>query len=66
MGQFADVPAYLLEFTFTRGTDLRHMCREAIRNHLKRLDDHKNLIIRVRQLGLPMSLARYVLYDALV
>ena len=66
MGQFADVPAYLLEFTFTRGTDLRHMCREAIRNHLKRLDDHENLIGRVRQLGLPMSLARYILYDALV
>ena len=66
IGQFADVPAYLLEFTFTRGTDLRHMCREAIRNHLKRLDDHENLIGRVRQLGLPMSLARYVLYDALV
>ena len=66
IGQFADVPAYLPKFTFTRGIELRHMCREAIRNHLKRLDDHENLIGRVRQLGLPMSLARYVLYDALV
>ena len=57
IGQFTDVPAYLLEFTFTRGTDLRHMCRETIRNHLKRLDNHENLIIKVRQLGLPTSLA---------
>ena len=48
MGQFADAPAYLLKFTFTCGTDLMHICREAIRNHLKRLDTHGNLIIRVR------------------
>ena len=45
---------------------LKHLCRVRIRNHLLELDSHENLFLRVLQLGLPKSLASYLLYDVTV
>ena len=42
--------------------DLKHLCREAIRKHLLDLDRHTNLFDRMPRLGLPTSLAEYLLY----
>ena len=42
---------------------LKHQCRVRIRKHLLELDPHENLFVRVPQLGLPKSLATYLLYD---
>ena len=55
------VPGYLLfdDLKF----NLKHLCREAIRKHLLKLDPHIHLFIRVPELGLPKSLTEYVLYD---
>ena len=41
---------------------LKHNCRQAIRKHLTDLDPHSQLFDRVPKLGLPVSLARYILY----
>ena len=41
---------------------LKHICREAIRNHLLHLDPQKHLFGKVPQLGLPPSLTQYLLY----
>ena len=41
---------------------LRNLCREAIRNHLLKLDPHQNLFVRVPRLGLPAALNKYILY----
>ena len=43
--------------------NLKHLCREAIREHLLAIDPHENLFGRVPQLGLPSSLAKYLLYN---
>ena len=45
---------------------LKHLCRVTIRNHLLKLDPHENLFVRVPPLGLPKSLASYLLYDVTV
>ena len=42
---------------------LKHICREAIRNHLLKLDPTSNLFGRIPRLGLPSLLNRYLLYD---
>ena len=42
---------------------LKHICREAIRKHLLKLDPHTHLFSRVPRLGLPSSLNRYLLYN---
>ena len=42
---------------------LKHICREAIRKHLLKLDRHANLFVRVPDLGLPRILTEYMLYD---
>ena len=42
--------------------DLKHLCREAIRKHLLKVDRHTNLFDRVPRLGLPKSLTEYLLY----
>ena len=42
---------------------LKHLCREAIRNHLVTLNPHSNLFHRIPQLGLPSTLNSYLLYD---
>ena len=41
---------------------LKHLYREAIRNHLIKLDPHSHLFRRIPQLGLPSSLTAYILY----
>ena len=42
---------------------LKHVCREAIRKYLLRLDPHTHLFSRVPELHLPSSLTKYLLYD---
>ena len=42
---------------------LKNLCRVAIRKHLLSVDLHTNLFARVPLLGLPATLARYLLYD---
>ena len=41
---------------------LKDMCRHKIRNHLMSINSHLNLFVRVPKLGLPHSLASYVLF----
>ena len=41
---------------------LKHTCRETIRNHLMELNPI-NLFVKVPRLGLPQSLAQYLLYN---
>ena len=41
---------------------LKHICREAIRKHLLKLDPHRHLFGRVPRLGLPATLTSYLLY----
>ena len=42
---------------------LSHICREAIREHLLRMDPHENLFCRAQLLGLPTALQEYLLYN---
>ena len=55
------VPQFLLQKRLKM--DLKHMCRNAIRNHLISMDPHTHLFNRIPQLGLPRSLTDYVLYN---
>ena len=43
--------------------NLKHLCREAIRKHLLKLDLHTHLFYRFPRLGLPSLLVEYLLYD---
>ena len=43
--------------------NLKHLCREAMRKHLLKLDSHSHLFGRVPRLGLPTSLTYYLVYD---
>ena len=42
---------------------LKSICREAIRKHLINIDPHQHLFGRILQLGLPSSVAEYLLYN---
>ena len=42
---------------------LKHICREAIRTHLLRLNPRRHLFGRVPRLGLPASMTSYLLYN---
>ena len=42
---------------------LKHICREAIRKHLLKLDPHLNLFGRIPRLGLPNALNMYLLFN---
>ena len=42
---------------------LSHICREAIREHMMKVDPHENLFYRGQQLGLPTALQEYLLYN---
>ena len=44
-------------------SQLKHICREAIRKHLLDLHPHQHLFYRVPQLGLPSILVQYLLYN---
>ena len=53
------VPEYLKP----KETCLKHLCREAVRNHLLKLDPHTHLLGRVPRLGLPSLITDYLLYN---
>ena len=55
----------VLDFLFeeTLKLNLKHLCREAIRKHLLKLDPHTHLFGRVPRLGLPFSVTDYLLYN---
>ena len=57
----AEVPEYL--FHRELQTCLKHLCRESIRSHLLDLDPHTHLFGKIPKLGLPKSLADYLLYN---
>ena len=42
-------------------TNLKDLCRHAIRKHLIKLNSHLHLFNRIPQLGLPSSVTRYLL-----
>ena len=42
---------------------LKHICREAIRRHLLKLDPHQHLFHKIPELGLPEMIKHYLLYD---
>ena len=44
---------------------LKHLCREAIRDHLLNLDPHTHLFGRIPQTGLPKPLVKFLLFDVL-
>ena len=46
-----------------KADDLMGMCREAIREHLLKLDEHTHLFGRVTRLGLPAALVNYLVFD---
>ena len=41
---------------------LKHICREAIRKHLLKIDRNQHLFYRISELGLPSALYQYLLY----
>ena len=41
---------------------LKHICREAIRKHLLKLDPHQHLFGRIPKLSLPLALINYLLF----
>ena len=43
--------------------ELKHICREAIRKHLLKLDPHQHLFGRIPKLGLPSILTEYLLFN---
>ena len=43
--------------------NLKHLCREVIRNHLLDLDPHSHLFDRIPQLGLPSLMTEILLYN---
>ena len=57
----AEVPEYL--FHKELQMCLKHLCREAIRNHLLELDPHTHLFSRIPRLELPSSINDYLLYN---
>ena len=57
----AEVPEYL--FHRELQMCLKHLCREAIRNHLLDLDLHTHLLSRIPRLNLPSSVTNYLLYN---
>ena len=44
--------------------ELKHICREAIRKHLLKLDPHQHLFSRIPELGLPSALSKYLLFNS--
>ena len=58
---YAKVPEYLLfeDLKF----NLKHLCRQAIRNHLLNLDPHQHLFGKIPHLGIPPPLTKYLLFN---
>ncbi len=55
-----DVPSFLLHKELR--TCLKHLCREAVRNHLIQLDTQVHLFYQIPHLGLPSLLQVYLRY----
>ena len=53
-------PEYLTLTEFN--LDLKHVCRQAIRRYLLKMDPLSHLFSRISQLGLPPALREYLLY----
>ena len=58
---FQDKMAFFFRFNEI-GIQLKHLCREAIRKHLIKLEPNVHLFDRIPRLGLPTVLAEYLLY----
>ena len=43
--------------------ELKHICREAIRKHLLKLDPHQHLFFRIPKLELPSLITEYLLFN---
>ena len=56
-----EIPKYFKELK--EKLDLKHLCREAIRKHLIDVDPHKHLFKRIPQIGLPLLVTEYMLFD---
>lgn len=50
------------EMKYVNSLELRHICRQAIRNHMLEISD-TNLFVRIPNLGLPLILTNYLLYN---
>ena len=46
----------------SKQVNLMNICREAIRYHLLKLDQHENLFVRIPRLGLPEDMSNYLLH----
>ena len=57
------LPDFLIEAKSHAKTSLKGLCRETIRNHLIQPNPHLNLFILAPKLGLPASLANYIVYN---
>ena len=51
------------EYLKPKESCLKHLCRDAVRNHLLELDPHTHLFNRVPRLGLPSLITEYLLYN---
>ena len=49
--------------SLTKPDNLMEMCREVIREHLLKLDPHTHLFSRVTRLGLPATVADFLVYN---
>ena len=56
-----DITEYFQDLT--KNLNFKHLCREAIREHLVDLDPHEHLFGRIPQLELPSVLTEYLLYN---
>ena len=54
------IPKFLLP---PKEINLKHFCRDVLKNHLLKIDRHENLFVRVPRLGLPKSLQLFLLYN---
>ena len=52
-----------LDYSQTKVDDLMGTCREAIRKHLLKLDRYTHLFGRVLKIGLPVTLASYLVFN---
>ena len=59
---FYTAGGHIGEVTEVRSLCLKHLCREAIRNHMLEYNSTGNLFVKVKKLGLPAVLCDYLLY----
>ena len=59
---YVNIPKYLQRLRLPE-MFLKYLCRHVIRKHLIEIDSHENLFLRIRKLGLPEIVTRYLLYN---